>query len=67
MQSSLRNLVPEERFELSRFYPADFESAASTIPPLREEMLIISCFLKKARDCNILLTWKALHAGVKEE
>ena len=29
-------MVPRERLELSRFYPADFESAASTIPPSGE-------------------------------
>ena len=33
------NLVPEVRLELTRFYPADFESAASTIPPPGETYL----------------------------
>ncbi|MDB5238156.1 MAG: hypothetical protein JWM46_426 [Candidatus Kaiserbacteria bacterium] len=32
----LRKLVPEERLELSRVAPHDFESCAYTIPPLRQ-------------------------------
>lgn len=31
-------MVPRVRLELTRFYPADFESAASTIPPSGETM-----------------------------
>ena len=49
------NLVPEVRLELTRFYPADFESAASTIPPpgetsRKEEAEVYQFLAKKAMD-----------------
>lgn len=49
------NLVPEVRLELTRFYPADFESAASTIPPpgetsCKEEVEVYQVLVKKAMD-----------------
>lgn len=33
MKQDFEILVPEVRLELTRFYPVDFESTASTIPP----------------------------------
>ena len=51
------NLVPGVRLELTRFYPADFESAASTIPPpgetsRKEEVEVYQFRAKKAMDCE---------------
>ena len=51
------HLVPGVRLELTRFYPADFESAASTIPPpgetsRKEDVEVYQLFAKKAMDCE---------------